>query len=1361
VVSALVVTSAVVTAPAAFADTPDPNPSIPRQCGLGVTLVLDASGSVQSSNAVGAVRSAADAFLDAFVDTGSTARVLQFASLSEELAPRQIIDDVALAPGGALSEAVAGYYNPIPPRPGNVTIRRFTGGSITSSGSFSTSNASNQYTNWQQVLTQAATDAGDYVIFITDGDPTAYDFGEAGDPYRAPDVAVGTDRTTAAAAETLDRAVTSANDVKANGARVLAVGVGAALQNSASVQRLTQVSGPNVVTDMADFNALTTDVALVRDFEDLADAVRTLVLDLCSPSLTIRKFAQSADNAAYEPAPGWDVTVTPTVPGGSFDWVLPNGATGPSSTVVTNADGFAQFQWEPDPGDSLSNALVSEALQPGFIAGRPNADDYRCEFRNSDGDVRTVSGEFTSGPDGPQFSLTGISAEIGTCSIFNSFDYAPDIALTKVNDPTVARGDLTPGALVTSDYRVTNPGNTPLHQIEIIDDRCAAVTPVLLTDDINIGDVNRDRQLDVGEEWQFTCERNLNASPGGSGPTNVVNTATVTGLDPIGTLVSDTATDDVDLYIPRIELVKLVDGQDIVTVSLTDPLTEVTYTYAATNTGNTPLASISLVDDTPPCVSPTLVPEVGVTDDGVMGIGETWNWTCTAAPAATVINTGTVSGTPLIPGTTTPFPDPNPVVTDADFAEVDIVDPDLELTKTVDRSVIFPGETVVYSYVAENTSVSPAIDLAPPVGSSAGWVTDDRCGPVTQTVVNGFNVGDVNSDALLNSGEAWQFTCTTALTQTTLNTADIVADVIIAGAPNGQQLERLDRAIVEVIIPEIALEKIAITPVVLDPDATPVLGPDVPDARPAQYLYIVTNPGSTPIRDVVVTDDRCAPLTYLSGDVGDDGILGLDEAWEYSCEQQLQREWGTPPPTGAESALVTNVATVTGTAFLPFAPETDGPAVSAEDSEQVLVIEPGLSLVKRADPTVVRPGDPVTYTFEVTNTGDVGLDPIGVIDDKCPDITYVSGDLDGNGFIDGANGRAVETWIYTCTRDVGIPPAPETEDVNDAAVFAFGPLGNVFADEATASVRVILPAIDLVKTVSETLVPIGTTVTYGFTVTNVGESPVAADDLLQDIELIDLSLPENPACFTPVFVGGDTNGNGALDREPAETWTYECQGAITEPTVDVAGVVGVAGVEAGLPTRVFARDAQFVQPFTPAIMIEKTADPTILTAPGGDVTYRYAVRNTGDVPLAGVADRIVDDTCAPVTYVEGDLDEDGLLDTPNSIFEDAGDETWIFECRTRVTETTVNTVVVTGTPVDPGGVELCAPQRTAPTDLTSARVTEPCDVDASDTALVEVVPPLPPTGTTVPWWALVVGGVLLLGGIPLWLWSRRRARTDG
>ena len=120
---------------------------------------------------------------------------------SEELAPRGIIDAASSRPAVSSGEAINDYYNPKPPRPGAVEIKRYNNGNPAAAGSWQSANADNQYTNWDQSLLDTAVAAGggpgDLVVYITDGDPTAYDFNRSGRPVRAgppSDVGVGTDR---------------------------------------------------------------------------------------------------------------------------------------------------------------------------------------------------------------------------------------------------------------------------------------------------------------------------------------------------------------------------------------------------------------------------------------------------------------------------------------------------------------------------------------------------------------------------------------------------------------------------------------------------------------------------------------------------------------------------------------------------------------------------------------------------------------------------------------------------------------------------------------------------------------------------------------------------------------------------------------------------------------------------------------------------------------------------------------------------------------------------------------------------------------------------------------------------------------
>ena len=658
---------------------------------------------------------------------------------------------------------------------------------------------------------------------------------------------------------------------------------------------------------------------------------------------------------------------------------------------------------------------------------------------------------------------------------------------------------------------------------------------------------------------------------------------------------------------------------------------------------------------------------------------------------------------------------------------MEVVNPGIELTKSATPSVVLldpstpvPPESVTYTFGATNTGDAPlnrpgATTQGP--ARDPGWITDTRC-----TTAAVYVSGDTNNNSLLDPNETWQFSWPGQVTAPTVNTASIIGQPSAADGtalPGIDPVEDSAAAFVDVVVPGIAITKTSLRGVVLDPGAPAVAGPDVPDRRPAEYVYQVTNTGNVTLDlGAGPLDDKCPTLILTGGDDGS-GLLEAGEVWDYGCSTVLDRDdANTPPVTGAESGLVRNTVTVHGVPIFDGGPVPDK-AVDDSDTAEVLVIEPGLTITKVASADAVRVDSSVTYTFLVRNTGDVGLDLIGPLDDKCGALEFLGGDRNNNGLVEGANGGVAEVWRYGCTRTLGMPEPPATSDVNTVGVSALDPLGNLYVASDSVEVAVLDPAINLVKTVSESLVPVGQTVAYSFAVTNVGSSPIAANDVLANVQLGDLSSPPNDGCLSPTLVS-KTGGNGddLLERDPPEVWTYVCEGTIDLPTTNVALVSGVGGTTFDLEIPVFDIDTAFVQPFHPAIQVIKSATPKRLIGPG-EVTYTYEVTNPGDVPLADVADRITDDTCSPVQYVSGDEDDDGLLDTPNSIFEDAADETWIFTCTTEVAETTTNTVVVEGSPVDDGGVPLCAPDL----ELQLPRIIESCDVDDRDRETVRVLAP--------------------------------------
>lgn len=89
-------------------------------------------------------------------------------------------------------------------------------------------------------------------------------------------------------------------------------------------------------------------------------------------------------------------------------------------------------------------------------------------------------------------------------------------------------------------------------------------------------------------------------------------------------------------------------------------------------------------------------------------------------------------------------------------------------------------------------------------------------------------------------------------------------------------------------------------------------------------------------------------------------------------------------------------------------------AASASSDEDEDEDEADIQVTKKANPTALLSGPgSVTYTYKVTNEGDVSLRNVSVKDDKCSPVTYVSGDTNNNERL-GMD----ETWIYTCTKRV-------------------------------------------------------------------------------------------------------------------------------------------------------------------------------------------------------------------------------------------------------------------------------------------------------------------------------------------------------
>ncbi|HEY7044531.1 MAG TPA: vWA domain-containing protein, partial [Nocardioidaceae bacterium] len=353
--------------------TPAANPNLPPRCGINVMLVLDESGSIETSGATEKVKSAATAFLNALSGTGAKVSITDFSTTAAQQVPYTTVT----------SDSIADIFDPY----------------------LKTGYKPSGWTNWEaafQTVHQAnKSTLADLVVFITDGDPTARN-----NPGHSPVTNLTEGDVTAMRA-----AATEADLVKGDGSHVLAMGVGAAVTKESSARRLTAVSGFDE-TPPAEFSEA--DFTLVTDFDKLAAALRRIAVELCQASVTVTKLVDEGDGV-YRPDQGWEFTTTVSTSPGGFAWVLPTSGSGASRTGTTNDDGVTTFQWKPENATATSTVTIEETLKPGF-----DFVDADCKVNSvsSSGSRRRVLRR-TKTTGNPKATATLAPGEYATCTVRN------------------------------------------------------------------------------------------------------------------------------------------------------------------------------------------------------------------------------------------------------------------------------------------------------------------------------------------------------------------------------------------------------------------------------------------------------------------------------------------------------------------------------------------------------------------------------------------------------------------------------------------------------------------------------------------------------------------------------------------------------------------------------------------------------------------------------------------------------------------------------------------------------------------------------------------------------------------------------
>lgn len=659
-------------------------------------------------------------------------------------------------------------------------------------------------------------------------------------------------------------------------------------------------------------------------------------------------------------------------------------------------------------------------------------------------------------------------------------------------------------------------------------------------------------------------------------------------------------------------------------------------------------------------------------------------------------NIGPISGL-LEPG------DSTVVFTAADAPAISLV----KSASLTDPSQYVVEGPVTYSFLVTNTGNVDLTDVS-----------------VAETAFSGTGTAPVPScpQATLAVGESMTCTASYTITQDDINADQVTNTAVATGTPpEGDPVTATDDAIISGSpAPQLSMVKAA--------DAAGVQSPTVV-GDPIDYTITVSNTGNVTLSQVAVTDSLLgADISYAwPGDVG------------FLAPGQSVAVTGTHLVTQAdiEAGVVTNTATATSRA-------PDGTEVPAGPQSTTTPLDqaPALALTKSASAalsTPSAPGDVVTFSLTITNTGNLALSDVAITD-RLPGLSTITYTWPGSAGALAPGQEATATATYAITQgDIDAGVVANTAVANGTTDGG----GDVPSNEADTSTPLDqVPAIALTKTADDsgitTPAEVGQPIVYTFTVTNTGNTTltsVAITDQLSGLSALSYTWPAADGVLAP-------------GQEATATATY----VTTAADIDAGSVTNNATATGQPPTGdpVLSDPATTTTPLVQlsALALEKSADASGITDParvGQPIVYTFTVTNTGNTTLTDV---VIADQLVGLPALEYDWPGDpGVLQ--------AGQQA-----------TATSTYAITAADIDAGSVTNNAtatgqpptgdPVESDPASTTTDLVLEPTPTPTPTPGPGPDMGGLSATGSSVPVVALIAAAGLLVAGVVLATAARRR-----
>ncbi|MEW7290749.1 DUF7507 domain-containing protein [Aquimarina sp. 2304DJ70-9] len=857
-----------------------------------------------------------------------------------------------------------------------------------------------------------------------------------------------------------------------------------------------------------------------------------------------------------------------------------------------------------------------------------------------------------------------------------------------------ANGIIDVGDRIDYIFVVVNNGNTPLANVDIIDNAIGvtvtgAAIPVL--------------PPATASPANFTATYTIVAADIIAG--GFANTATVAAIDPNGNTVTSlsddpddpaNATDDdgdgnpddptiTDLRQPLLDITKQDTYVDTNGNGLIDAGDTINYVFNVTNTGNVDLTGISVTD-----ALVTVVP--ATTIDLVVGANDATTYTASYVLTPVDIAAGTFSNTALASAVnplgganvTDDSDDPDnptdvdpdndgspddPTVTDLRQSLLDITKQDTYVD-TNGNGIIDAGDTINYVFVVTNRgnvdlvgisvtdALATVVGVTPTINLTAG--TSDNTNFTASYVITAADVtADTFSNQAIVSAPDPLNPTGPPVTDDSDDPDDLTdVDPDNDGSPDDVTTTDLRQPLLDITKQDTYVD---------------TNGNGIIDAGDTiNYVFDVTNTGNVDLTGISVTDALVTVVPATTIDL----VAGANDATTYTASYII-----TPADITAGTFSNTAVASAadplnpTGPSITDDSddpdnttdvdPDNDG---SPDDATVTDLSQPLLDITKTdtyIDTNgngIIDAGDTINYVFTVTNTGNIDLTGISVTDAQVTVTPATTIDL-----IVGASDNATYTASYTITAaditagtfsntavasalnpldPLGPPVSDDSDDPDD--VTDVDPDNDGSPDDPTVTdLRQGLLDITKIDTYVDTngngIIDAGDTINYVFDVTNTGNvdlTGISVTDALVTVvpaTTIDLVAGANDnATYTASYVITPADITAGTFSNTAVADAVNPLGGpnVTDDSDDPDNPTDIDPNNDGSPDDPTVTDLR--QPLLDITKQDTYVDTNgngIIDA-GDTITYAFVVTNTGTVDLTGISVTDANATVTPATTID-------------------------------------------------------------------------------------------------------------------------------